>query len=105
MAIRQVVPVSITLVGDRSAASFAFKLADVLGINHAGKGLIINPRAIPAMIEGTVIEMPNNVVTATAASNGIITVSFHEPLPADVPSTLNMKFYFDSLGAPIEKKK
>jgi hypothetical protein len=98
MAIRQVVPVSITLIGDRNATSFAFKLADLLAINHAGKGLLINPRAVPAVVEGAVVEMPDNMVTAVAASNGMIMVTFDQPLPADVPSTLNMKFYFDSLA-------
>jgi hypothetical protein len=98
MAIRQAVPISITLEGNGIATAYAFKFAELLAINTAGKGLMINTRAAPSAITAQVVEMPGNTVTAsTTTGTGMISLNFAEPLPADVPSTVNMKFYFDSL--------
>jgi hypothetical protein len=98
VAIQQTVPISITLQGNGIASSYAFKLGDVLAINTAGKGLLINPRAIPVGITAEVVEQPDNGVSASAATGtGIVSLNFQDPLPADQPVTVNMKFYFDSL--------
>jgi hypothetical protein len=97
MAIQQAVPISITLIGNGIAASYAFKLGDLLGINTAGKGLLINVRAVPVAITGEVVEMPGNAVTASSMPNGLTSLNFAEPLPDGVPSTVNLKYYFDSL--------
>jgi hypothetical protein len=105
MAIRQAVPISITLVGNGIATSYAFKLGDVLGVNTAGKGLLINVRAIPTTIEGGVVELPDNKMTASVTSSGLISLNFAQPLPDSVPSTVNMRFYFDSLPLVAAKKK
>jgi hypothetical protein len=95
--IQQVVPISITLQGNGTASSFSFKLSDLPAVNSAGKGILINTRAMPISAEGSIAELPNAQVTCNiGAGTGLITCTFQPPLPAEGPSTLNLKLYFES---------
>lgn len=99
MGIQQIVPISITLRGNGAATKFAFCLADLPAVNSAGKGIILNPKAIPASVTGAIAERPEDTMAISVAQQGnqapIINVNFDAPLPDGI-FTLNMTFYFDS---------
>ena len=94
--IRQVVPLSLTLQGNGTTNTFTFKIPELMAVNSAGKGSILNTRPIPIEGEGAVAEQPENRVTvAIVPGPGLITLTFQDPLPADQPSTVNLKLYFE----------
>jgi hypothetical protein len=99
MAIQQVVPISILLLGDGVATVFVFALGDLYQISSGSAVPYGNLGVVPSAVAPSNSNPPgaiNIIQSATIDANGNITVTLTEPLPAGQIVNYVLNLLFDS---------
>jgi hypothetical protein len=98
MAIKQIVPILITLVGDGSSTTFTYALQNMYqgGVGGSipyGSGIAVPPGSV------VVNNPPVPITSSTVDANGNITITFTSAPSNGVQYTLEVDLYFTSGGA------
>ena len=94
MAIKQLVPIEITLVGDGSSTTFVYPLVNMYQNGTGSSFPVGGVGVVPSSI--TVSNTPVAVTSATIDSNGNITITLTSALGNNVQATMEVDLFYSS---------